>query len=214
MTISSVRCKMTHNGVAQRGDKGAQIYMNAVYEGGGELQKISENAIFGEATPCANLALHGDFPVEAFQERDEEFYIDIYAVDAKPARGDFILCFPARKSYQHYDQVNGHYQFRFAPLGEVHGDLSMYVHNPVANAWLVEHDDVVVVIRLARGRRTDREIELRQKQLDDALVSAGEQWERNAEFHKKNNPDLTREEYVENWVRGHRRKLARAKGEL
>ena len=216
-----VRCKMSPQGAVDRGAKGAQLCLGAVYEGSDDLMRVSENAIFGNSTPTGNLQLHGDFPVEKFsQSWHEEYYVDMHEPgDIAALMGsDYLITFPARKFYQsqpatHNANESPCVTFRYAPLGDVSGCLWLGIKNPAAVEWLDSRENLVIGIKLARGRRSDAEIALREKQLEDGIKASKAYWEKNKDHYLRNDPSATEEKHVFAQTEHYRRKLELARGE-
>lgn len=198
----SVRAKMSP-GSFSPGKRGAEFYLSAVYESDGELRKVSENAIFGDATPCGNLHISGDLDVSKFPIADEEYYVDL--LDELPAGGavvPYIVTLPVRKIYQS-DQGNlPNVNFRFIIEGGFYGSLQLTIHNPHAIGWLDSRDHLILGLMLVRGRRSDVEIAARQRQLEqfDAEIEGGKSW-------YKDHPDSAKAERARRV-----KKLARAQG--
>jgi hypothetical protein len=212
------------------GKVGRQVYMSAVYEGSTELQLISENAIFGDATPCGNLRLTGDVP-NPFAE-GEEYYLDLFAPTEQWQRDGAQLELQAQKVFRSAVDPNfptGHVTFRFALgfEGGVAGELDMAIANPAAVEALDDSRYFRFVVRLARYRASDKEIDIRAGLLADAEAYYGKEWDKPepskstwqyAAWRKISGaPDAaqcTREEYIAHYTRDLRRKLAIAKGEI
>ena len=208
----NVRAKMSANN-AYRGQRGAEAYFSAVYEGSAELQKISENSMFGDATPSGNLSLIGDFAPEQFQQNPgtyeaPEFYIDL--IPPGSDAGDFVLKVPVRKAFQSVQyQATSITAFRFVSDGALQANLYLGIINPKAVGALDAIDHADMVIRVCDGRRSEAEIAVLEKMLAQEI--------KNAEIHGENaryrNDGESLEHYVERFTRSTRRKLARAKGE-
>lgn len=175
----SVRAKMTC-GYTQKGARGVSLNFSAVFEGSEELQAISENAIFGKATPSAFLNLVGPFDVERFKT-NEEYYIEIWdCMDPLPHWGTPILA-TASATLVYRSELDPNYPdrhaFKYGFMAPNSGMLDLTILNKDAVDWLDTHDDFEVVIRLARGRRSDAEIAAIQKMLDVACADAGKMWD-------------------------------------
>lgn len=201
---------MSSSGWRQRGVKGAYAAFNAVYESNPELQKISENAIFGDATPNGNLALTGEFAVEKIIELtpvNDEWYIDL---DEKLPGGASILTTPLRLAFQgEPSQGSGLTDFRWVGLGDVHVVLQMSIANPKAVAWLSDRHQVFMTLRHCDGLRTPDEIKILEKVLADQITHADENALRY--WHGKTPDEITRLKLQSTyWIR---KKVALAKGE-
>jgi len=194
----SIRSKM-HPGWAQRGANGAIINFSAVYEGDGRLQAISENSIYGDATPCGNVDIAGEFPVEQFKTGyDNWYFVDLVQADQEPnARA--ILRFPVTLAYRS-EPNGGAVAFRYAIQGELRGMVVQHIKNPGAIEWLDGREMLICEIIPHYGRASEAEIAVRQQMLDEHIAAEGNS-------HWKN--------YQDAWKNGAadlRRKLARAKG--
>lgn len=149
------------------------VHLHGVYEGSNELQAISENAIFGEATPAAWGTLG---PEAAGVLGRDEYYLDMFR-DGEGA-GGYLLTRVLTRTYRS-DIGQGRVQYRFAAMEGDPVHLEYVIANPKANAALADHELVFMGMKLARGRRSDEEIALRQKMLDD-WVTGG--------FYKNSHP--------------------------
>jgi hypothetical protein len=202
---------MTANSIT-RGAKGAEVYFSAVYEGSAELQKISENSVFGDATPNGQLNLVGDFPCEIYRPVDggnaREFYIDL-----EPQGGDasdFVLKVPVRKAFQ---SEPTQYQstmvtFRYVSDGAVLANLSLSIANPKAIGMLDPLDRADMIIRICDGRRSAAEIAVLEQML--ANDEANARTNGVPSYYQK---DFTLEQWIERATAHNRRRLALAKGE-
>jgi|SRR6185312_2149005 len=223
----AVRAKMCCTTLT-KGEHGSQMFMSAVYEGSTELQKISENAIFGDATPCGNLHLSGALP-EGFEER-EEYYLDL-AEAGSPARDGEIVEMPARKVFRSAFDPNfpaSHIVFRFAlGDGDIRGELDMSIANPAAIEMLDGETEYRFAVRLARYRAGAEEIAIREKMLADMEECWGKEWDKPEPVgdhwrkwawrsidQRQDSPKVSREEYVAHYTRDLRRKLAIARGDV
>lgn len=151
-----VRCKLA-----------ALIYDNAVslagvYEGSRELQTISENAIFGRATPAAWGSLGPD---AAALMTVDEYYLDLFPEGQ--GAGDYILTRTLTRTFTAPCGEIPRIQYRYAAMEGDPVSLELIVANPAANATMADLVDVCMGVKLARGRRSDEEIALRQQLLDD-----------------------------------------------
>lgn len=210
-----IRAKMHPSGWSAKGKVGSLINLQAVYEGSSELQAISENSVFGNATPAGNLELAGDFPLDLFStDTTEEYYVDIWA-DTDEFPDDALMAVPMRKVFQ--SEANPSYpsqqiQFRYSSLGKlISGQVYLSIANPVAIEILSDpkYDVVVVLVRLARGRRSDAEIAEREKLLINQEKHA-HQWVRTS--HKEKTQE-EQEAIIQQFIKPYKIKLARARGE-
>jgi hypothetical protein len=163
---TNVRAKMTcFMGIAD------QPYMRfgAVYEGSKELQGISENAIFGDATPSGSLQLDPADYSNRFTN-GEDYYIDLSLIE--PREG-VLLKRKMRLSYvtPEADRCpDCMVQFRYISTEVYNAHLEMCIRNPVAIEALVSHAELWLSIQVASGRRSDAEIALREKALAEHLT--------------------------------------------
>lgn len=192
-----IRCKMQAH--KEAGAIGSNISLNAVFEGSIELQKMSENSLFGDATPNGTCQLGHD----AFDkiEEGEEYYIDMDP-EYLPAVPYMVAQYWVRKAYrsQPYGDVVA---FRFAEIGGRALNLQISVKNPAAIEALDWANEFHLRVSLARGgRRSDEEIALREKMLADfdSSIQVNASWkEQNPEGFAKHRAHLEK-------------KIARAKG--
>lgn len=221
----TVRAKLLC-GWGERGKVGSYAHFNAVYEGSEDLQLVSENSIFGSATPTANLSLTGDVP--SFKV-GEEYYVDIFSTEeTRPDDLGFLLVATLRKTYRSALNPNlpkNPISFRFAIEGgghcDVAGEFNMAIANPSAIEALDDGRYFVMGVKLARGRRSDAEIAAIGKMLDQSLAEANGTWDNPPRHYDpktamrgSNGPEMTREEFIEWRCGALRRKLAIAKGEI
>jgi hypothetical protein len=205
-----VRAKMSLQN-SSRGEKGTEVFLGAVYEGSNELQQVSENAIFGEATPSGSLSLHGDFSEFPFRRGEDgecpEFYIDLVPSGRTQPGGSFILAVPVRMAFYSGPSYQGSTisSFRYVSDGPISVNLYLGIANPDAVKSLAQMDQARMVIRLCDGRRSAAEIAVLEKMLADETAAA-----------KQGVPswckDTTPEEWLERCTHSTRRKLARARG--
>lgn len=176
----NVRSKMSPGYTPGRGDKGAELWFNVVSENNDELKSISENAIYGKSTPSGSFEIFGEFPVEKFQyiqgQNVEEFYVDLRELDDGAGAKDRIFSCRARKAYQSAASVNHVKEaitnFRYIITEpNLGGSYKISCANPSASAWMIEHDEVLITVSPALGRKSDREIELLQKIYVDQVAS-------------------------------------------
>lgn len=164
------KMKVSHG---ERGRSGATINFSAVWEGSQELQGLSENAMFGNASPSGHLGLDGpEVPFEKFDRKDE-YYVDVWD-DGRDA-GEYLISFPVRKVFQSAHQATSPgspVQFRFAAMAVVTAMFSIGIANPHAIGWLDDKENLTMGLKLARGRRSDREIEIRKKMLEEFVQSS------------------------------------------
>lgn len=160
-----IRAKMYCSSAANAGRPFTSL--TAVYEGSSALQKISENAIFGDATPNGSLRLDtADYGRLANQE---EYYIDLQATEPKHAG---LLKRRMRQTFRSdYDQSETPLvQFRFVSTEPQDANLELGIRNPAAVEYLDCHRDLWLTIVLASGRKSDEEIALRQAALAEHLT--------------------------------------------
>lgn len=197
----SVRAKLSSYG-PNIGSRGVELSFYAVYEGNAELQQITENAIFGNATPNASLTLVGDI-VPKDMKSDEEYFVDL--TDHSVPHGWMILgTYEERfRSAFNPNYPEGPTRFRYdiRSEGSWRGSFDLSVLNPDAIEWMDRHKTGIFAVRLARGRRSDREIAIREAQVEEMR----EQFARNDRLTPEE-----REFYLSSYVR----KLAIAKGEI
>lgn len=197
--IKSIRAKLSSGGI-ELGDRGKTVSFNAVYEGTTELSELSENAIFGKATPAGYVQLTGaDLP----DFKRDEYYFDLLP-EAPEDRDGILYSFKVRMAFRkEWNVSGGHNRYtdnRFAVLGDINGSMSLTIYNPVANEFLAANEELYVTIRKARGRRSDAEIELRRKELEKQIANV-----------RNYNKDAT-DEMVAQYTAEHRRKLEIAEG--
>lgn len=211
----AVRAKMflTMGDLNSKGQ--AEASFQAVYEGGAALQKVSENAIFGEATPNGYLNVVGYYLDRL--KRGEEYYIEIIGAEDERAAAhapDCLFWVYARCCYQSDrspDRPNLPISFRYVNTTQTPEptiDLRLAVVNPPAVEWLAENPFVKVGIRLALGRRSDAEIAAREAHLVEY-----EAFLRQCYARGSHHAGQTEADYVEAGLAPYRRKLAIAKGE-
>jgi hypothetical protein len=106
------------------------------------------------------------------------------------------------------------------------GMLDMRIANPAAIAYLDQRSCLELLLRLARGRRSDAEIAAIEADLVKARTYYGEQWDRvdggKADRHERANVEAwstaagvsDRTGYVAHQTGRERRKLAIARGEV
>lgn len=165
----TVRSKMTCN-TGQTGD-GVWLRFGAVYEGNTALQNISENAIFGDATP-SGLCNLDPADIGPFQN-GEDYYLDLTV--AEPTH-PVLLKRRLRLSYStpeldrdlHGYGVMAHYRWISIEARNAH--LEMGIRNPAAIDALDTWAEPWLSIVLASGRRSEAEIELRRAALAEHLT--------------------------------------------
>lgn len=204
--FSHVRAKMNCSS-AVAGKIGKICEFDAVYEGSPELQKISENAIFGDATPSGQMTIIGGGLT--FIEKGDEYYIDLYPMghvdEPKQCYRENVLKIFRSGIRPDTNEPWQPVQFRFnGARGGAQISLYMAIANPAAVAFLDDSDGFAIVVHRASGRRSDEEIALRQKMVDDAR----------ADLEKLDpaNKDAWRKTSLESYIAGLEKKLARAKG--
>lgn len=163
------------------------LYLSGVYEGSTEMQKLSENYAFGDATPALHFSLEGVLPV---LDGDDEYYVDFIGVDESPeARGQisgYLMLLDVRKSYRSEpprERTEGHYDsYRFVTEGDsvVIANLQMSVRNQTAVEYLDKYDNFVIGLRPARGKRSAVEIAHLEKLMADHKATV---WKGNEELH-------------------------------
>jgi len=203
MLPTYIRAKLAYQN-AMVGTKGGTVTLSAVYEGNPKLQKISENAIFGDATPSGSLYLSGDFPVHEFIGNDSfnEYYVDIFDA-GHPVSDTALFSFAAIKTYHaEADRNNPGYPrtVTLAAQGTVHGQLNMGIANPLATHWFEEHDNVVVSVSRVTGPRSVEEREFFEEAIAEAELRC------RATYPKLEGTEL--EEMLNRWTYCYRRKLA------
>lgn len=215
-----IRSKLSVGSV-ERGHRGAQLWCNAVYEGSAELQRISENAIFGDATPNGQLNMTGDFEIAQFEpvpipgtewKEPREIYVDLMP-QGEPVGGDFIVRVPVHKAFQsavgQYAHAAQLVNFRYVSDGQINAQLTLGVHNPPAIQTLDELDHAMMVVRICDGRRSAAEIVVLEQ-----LVARDEAQARTngmPSYYEAQGWDIER--WVAHASSSNRRRLARAKGE-
>lgn len=179
-----VRAKMQAQ--LMKGQHGHKLWFNAVWEGSMELQGVSENAIFGNSSPSGSLTLDAPmFPeVVARFVNHEEYFVDLFPSVEESDRWEGhdknkrIISVAVRKTYR--SEFNPSWAehpitFRLVSLGYAPSDVvvqfEISITNPRAIEALDQYDQPYLAVRLARGRRSDAEIALRQKMLDDVLAT-------------------------------------------
>jgi len=186
------------------GAVGHNVNMSAVYEGTPELQKISENAIYGDATPSGELHLQG---IDIGRvEQQEEYYVDLIPGLNKAAPPESIFAVHVTKVFRSPPAKPGEEQyyvpqFRFNGMTNLaNATLYMSVRNPSAIAMLDAEDTYLLTIRKAVGRRPEEEIILRAAEVDKArALVPGQTWGGT-------------EEQLAAYIAELEKKLARAKG--
>ena len=115
--VGMVRCKMTAQ--RQNGAAGSiRLWFNAVYEGSSELQKISENAIFGDASPSGSAHIDGSQEILGRFDHDEEYYIDFReggGTKIGDGAPDVLLVVDMKRSFRSAPNPNfpDHNEFRY-----------------------------------------------------------------------------------------------------
>lgn len=175
----TVRAKMTLGGSVAKGRIGKYVYLNAVYEGSTELQELSENAKFGNATPNGNMTISGDFdypfffsdPKEGYDPRSgDEFYIDITnrgEDDGKNA----LVTFDVVKTFEgktNPNFPNNGIEFKFASIESipVYMSFGMVVKNPDAIKMLQAMGVCTLTIRSALVKQSDKVIAIHKANYD------------------------------------------------
>lgn len=223
----SVRAKMQCTSIIP-GQRGNCLYLSAVWEGSEALQKISENAIFGDATPSGGLQLVSDALRTTDWTPNEEYYIDLLSFD--PAEQAKVRTVPmvmvsARLVYRSALDPNMPsmpISFRWAiDESTWSGQLDMSIKNPGAIAWLDEHERIELSVRLARGRRSDAEIAVLQAMFDQEAERAEKIWSNPPSYYDPKRapvaagaPDATKAYFVCWMTSNIARKLAIARGEV
>ncbi len=213
----SVRAKMSCGSI-DRGQIGTSLNFSAVYEGSEELQGISENAIFGKATPAGWLNIVGPADADRFKPQNE-YYVDMVAIGGGASiSGDVSLVkSPATLVYRSDPDTNNPeapVQFRYGMERPFSGMLDLRIANPAAIAWLDGHRDVDVMIREVRGRRSTEEIALREAEVERMAGYARDEYgKKSTDRYTNVDPTHSLEEHVARRTEPYRRKLFIAKGE-
>lgn len=186
---NTVRCKLIASVIEDRG----MVNLAGVYEGSQELQALTENAIFGEATPAAWGQLGPDGV--AVLKSGEEYYVDL--MDQLDHHGNYLLVKQVRRSFRSACGA-GRVQYRFVGIAGDPANLEQTVANDKAIEMLDRLEEGWFGIKVAIGRRPDAEIALRQALIEQHIKDG---------FYRKSNPDIYEAQLVDL-----RRKLARAEG--
>jgi hypothetical protein len=183
---------------------GSNVNMGAVYEGTPELQKISENAIYGDATPSGELQLQG---IDIGRiDQNEEYYVDLIPDFNKAASPASLFSVHVEKVFRSPPAKPGEEQyyvpqFRFnGTTTRANATLYMGVRNPAAIAMLDAENIYLLTISKAVGRRPEEEIILRVAEVEKAkALVPGKTWGGT-------------EEQLAAYIAELEKKLARAKG--
>lgn len=213
MTIQFVRAKMQAS--KAKGIKGNGLALNAVYEGDSELQKISENAQFWNASPSGYFNLIVDEATADRFENQEEYFIDMYPSADPPlsmAAVAGLLRVTMHKRFRSDPNPNfpdGSTQFRlFSSTPGVDGDFSITIQNSTAIAFLDQSDVFTFIAHKAIGRRSDAEIAILRRKVDESVKFFREHLEKAVK-----ETDPTRRNYDYGYIVMYARKrLARAEG--
>lgn len=202
----TVRAKMTLSNV-EEGSVGFGLHFGAVYEGSNELQAMSENAIFGKATPMGTAVLFGRDCIAA----GDEFYFDFLAPD-DVANGSPLILADVRKTFRGWynrDQPNQLDRFNFAVTSaHCSGSIQLSIANAVASEYFDRNQIFQLAITRAGGtRRSDAEIALRRDMLEKARANP---WSRRAGASPDELAQIDRNEAA--YIVGLEKKLARAEG--
>lgn len=166
----TVRAKMTCNS-GSTGD-GVWLRFGAVFEGSAELQKISENAIFGDATPSGMLTLDAADFGGPFQN-GEDYYVDLRSTEPTTPvllkrRLRLAYFTPPADRDLHGNGIMAF--FRWISTEPRNAQLEMGIRNPAAIEALDTWAEPWMSITLATGRKSDVEIALRRKALAEHLT--------------------------------------------
>jgi len=175
----TVRAKMTVGGSVAKGRIGKYVTLNAVYEGSTELQELSENAVFGNATPNGYVSIAGDFdmpflfsdPKEGYDPRaSDEFYVDLDN-RGEARKEDALAQFDVVKAYE--SAPNPKYpdygtEFRFVGVDSLPAQVQfgMTVRNPAAIAMLQGMGVCTLTIRSALKRQSEKVIAIHKANYD------------------------------------------------
>lgn len=196
-----IRAKFVCNWLQDGAGSLRTLNLSAVYEGNADLQRLTENAIFGEATPSGFLSLSG--PGLGDFETGEEYYLDLVRPDVSVIAERYIVSLPIKLAYRNVNLPGENAQYRFVQhhsLTVREAVLTMGVNNPAAIQTLDAHMEWRLCICKAVGRRSDAEIELRKKALAEA------------EAYVASRGSTMTDAHTEAYLSGFRKKLARAEG--
>lgn len=206
----TVRCKMTASSVIGR--VGKAVNFNAVYEGSTELQGLSENAIFGNASPSGYMTIVGDVDAPFFREptqdydprAGDEFYIDLDRRGDETAH-DALFQVAVIKAFESKPNPNfpdNPTEFRYVNIdGPISVSFGISVKNPVAIEMMQKIGIGVLTVRSALCRRSDKEIALHKANYDAQVQRL-----------KQDYPDWD-EAKIESYSRWARDKWLRAQGQ-
>lgn len=206
-----VVAKMSPQGQVVRGERGAEMYLGAVYENNDKLRAMSENAIFGNSTPSGSLNVAGNFDIEKFSASwSEEYYVNMVAPGEPAPVTEYLLTFRARKVYQSAPSPSdGGVSFRFAIMVPLSGDIRLLIKNPSATTWLTDLEEIDVYVSHAIGRRSPEEIAA----LKEDLKTYTEDSRQHAiKYNSKPEGSPELEAYVSSATLTRRRRLWRALG--
>ena len=209
----SVRAKLILN-PPNHGARGVELSFYAVYEGNAELQQITENAIFGNATPSATLSLVGDYMPNQIKG-NEEYFVDL---TDRAAPSGWIILGQYEERFRsafnpNYPEGPTRYRYDITSEGPWRGSFDLSVQNPDAIVWMDEHKTGKFAVRLARGQRSDEEIALREQALKDTEERVRENFRRRYRLNSTGGTE-TEDEHVAHYTAADRRKLAIARGEV
>lgn len=209
----TVRAKMTVGGSVAKGRIGKYVTLNAVYEGSTELQELSENAAFGNATPNGYVSLSGDFdlpflvsdPKQGYDPRQgDEFYIDL-DVRGEANSANALAQFDVVKAYESLPNPKGPdsgTEFRFVGIDSlpIQVQFGMTVRNENAIKMLQAMGVCTLTIRSALVKQPDKVIAIHKARYDAHL-----------EKLKQDHPDWD-EAKILDYTRWARDKWLRAQG--
>ena len=169
----STRGKVYLNHVSPTQDGLGSIYsFYFVWEGNTALQALSENAMFGNATPGGDFTITATKGILPLVEK-EEYYIDLHK---SPYKWDgHLVTATVKQTFRSVkDPKATNDQFRWTgnldgDEVEGHANLAMSIANKYATNSLDEQDQWYMTVSLARpGRRNDEEIVLREFEVERA----------------------------------------------
>lgn len=164
-----IRAKMNCDSV-ETGHRGEITHrFNAVYEGSSELQSVTENAIFGKLTPAGHLTITTKSPINGV-DAGEEYFVDLVggAGRTEPAAYHFQADLDLEFSKNHGWATEFRYVARTGP----YVTLSLTIANPPVVEILKSFSVVCMAVRVDRGRKSDAEIEIRRRLLEEARARA------------------------------------------